>query len=180
MSRKIAPRPISPAEFAEFGDVVAARGTPDMIINEGRCARHHDLARLDVAQGRIGLSIFDSAPVRLPYQFDLVERHPLGSQTFVPMNEAGFLVIVARDENGRPGPPCAFLTYPGEAVNLLQGTWHGVLTPLHSPGRFTVIDRIGPGENLEEHRYPQAYTVVPPRAGGDVTLTPSHKENQAP
>jgi ureidoglycolate lyase len=71
-----------------------------------------------------------------------------------------FLVIVAPDENGRPGTPRAFMTQAGQGINFHRGTWHGVLTPLHEPGLFAVVDRIGDGANLEEFFFDQPYVVV--------------------
>jgi ureidoglycolate lyase len=61
--------------------------------------------------------------------------------------------------DGAPGVPRAFLTTGAQGVNLHRGTWHGVLTPLYAPGLFAVVDRIGPGANLVEHRYPAPFTV---------------------
>jgi ureidoglycolate lyase len=156
----IFPEPLTVAAFAPYGDVLDATGTPDRMINAGLCARFHDRARIDIADGRTGLSVFDAVARSLPYAFDLVERHPLGSQAFVPMTEAPFLVIVAPDEHGTPGTPRAFLTNGAQGINLHRGTWHGVLTPLQSPGLFAVLDRIGEGPNLEEYRYPQPWTVA--------------------
>jgi ureidoglycolate lyase len=156
----IFPEPLTVAAFAPYGDVLDATGTPDRMINAGLCARFHDRARIDIADGRTGLSVFDAVARSLPYAFDLVERHPLGSQAFVPMTEAPFLVIVAPDEHGTPGTPRAFLTNGAQGINLHRGTWHGVLTPLQAPGLFAVLDRIGEGPNLEEYRYPQPWTVA--------------------
>jgi len=156
----IFPEPLTVAAFAPYGDVLDATGTPDRMINAGLCARFHDRARIDIADGRTGLSVFDAVARSLPYAFDLVERHPLGSQAFVPMTQAPFLVIVAPDEHGTPGTPRAFLTNGAQGINLHRGTWHGVLTPLQSPGLFAVLDRIGEGPNLEEYRYPQPWTVA--------------------
>ncbi|MEM9780826.1 MAG: ureidoglycolate lyase, partial [Pseudomonadota bacterium] len=96
----------------------------------------------------------------LPYRLEMLERHPLGAQAFLPMTQNPFLVIVAPDAEGRPGPPRAFLTAPGQGVNYHRGTWHGVLTPLHAPGLFAVVDRIGPGQNLEEHWLDQPLTIT--------------------
>ena len=48
-----------------------------------------------------------------------------------------------------------------EGINLNRGTWHGVLTPLSAPGLFAVVDRIGPGANLQEHRFAEPWTVTP-------------------
>ncbi|HHS94784.1 MAG TPA: ureidoglycolate lyase [Rhodobacterales bacterium] len=144
-------QPLTPEAFAPFGDVLEAGGDPDMIINQGMCGRYHDRAAIDVSDGRAGISLFKASPRNLPYELEMVERHPAGSQAFLPMSEAPFLVIVAPDEGGKPGRPLAFLTAPGQGVNYHRGTWHGVLTPLHEPGLFAVIDRIGEGPNLEEH-----------------------------
>ena len=76
------------------------------------------------------------------------------------MAHVPFLVIVASDDNGTPVNPRAFLTQAGQAINFHRGTWHGVLTPLHEPGLFAVIDRIGEGVNLEEFFFDQPYVVV--------------------
>lgn len=153
-------RPIDANAFAPFGDVIDCAGDPDRIINQGLCGRYHDRARLDFADGRAGVSLFKAEPRSLPLTLEMVERHPDGSQCFIPMSMDPFLVIVAPDENGAPGTPFAFETAPGQAVNFHRGTWHGVLTPLHAPGLFAVVDRIGAGANLEEHWFPQPYSVI--------------------
>jgi len=153
--------PLTVAAFAPFGDVLDTLGNPDRIINAGLCGRWHDRARLDFGpDGRAGISLFLADPRSLPYRFDLVERHPEGSQAFLPMTPHPFLVIVAPDLDGMPGAPRAFLTDGAQGVNLHRGTWHGVLTPLHAPGRFAVVDRIGAGANLIEYRFPAAFTVT--------------------
>mgnify|MGYP005860351127 CR=1 FL=1 len=155
----LTPAPLTVEAFAPFGDVRAATGD-HRLINDGACRRHHDRARLDFGDGRAGISIFFADPRPLPYRFDLVERHPEGSQAFIPMTAHPFLVIVAPDAGGRPGPPCAFVTDGAQGINLHRGTWHGVLTPLAAPGLFAVVDRIGPGANLQEYRWPAPWTVT--------------------
>ncbi len=158
--RRITAAPLSATAFAPYGDVLEASGAPDRVINAGLCGRYHDRARLDFVDGRAGISLFLAEPRALPYRFDLIERHPEGSQAFLPMTEAPFLVIVAPDADGTPGAPLAFLTLPGQGVNLHRGTWHGVLTPLSAPGLFAVVDRIGPGANLKEYRYERPWVVA--------------------
>ena len=160
MSVHIAIEPLDQAAFAPFGDVLDTEGAPDRLINQGLCGRYHDRAQLDFGDGRAGISLFDAEPRSLPLLLDMVERHPEGSQCFVPMSHDAFLVVVAPDEEGRPGRPRAFRTAPGQAVNFHRGVWHGVLTPLSAPGLFAVIDRIGPGANLEEHWFDTPYTVA--------------------
>ncbi|WP_138424190.1 ureidoglycolate lyase [Maritimibacter alexandrii] len=160
MSGTITARPLTREAFAPYGDVLDTAGEPDKIINQGMCGRYHDRATLDFSDGRAGVSLFKAEPRALPYTLDLVERHPDGSQCFVPMSMTAFLVIVAPDMDGTPGTPEAFLTAPGQAINFHRGTWHGVLTPLEAPGLFAVIDRIGAGANLEEHHFDTPWTVT--------------------
>jgi ureidoglycolate lyase len=152
----ITPQPLTAAAFAPFGDVLDATGDFRR-INDGLCQRHHDLARLDFGDGHAGISIFNAEPRALPYAFDLIERHPAGAQAFLPMTQHPFLVIVAENPTTTPR---AFLTNGAQGINFHRGTWHGVLTPLHAPGLFAVIDRIGPGANLEEHRFATPWTVT--------------------
>ncbi|MYA88864.1 MAG: ureidoglycolate lyase [Boseongicola sp. SB0662_bin_57] len=153
-------RPLTAEAFAPFGDVLEARGDPDRIINGGRCGRFHDRARLDFGPGgRAGISVFLGETVAWPVEIALVERHPDGSQAFVSMSGHPFLVVVAPDEGGVPGTPCAFVAAPSQGVNFHRGTWHGVLAPLHAPGLFAVVDRIGGSPNLEEHWFDSPYLV---------------------
>jgi ureidoglycolate lyase len=157
--KTLRPEPLTAAAFAPFGDVLDTTGD-FRLINAGLCHRHHDRARLDFGpDARPGLSIFRAEPRALPYAFDLIERHPEGSQAFIPMTEHPFLVIVAPDPQAIPR---AFLTNGAQGINLHRGTWHGVLTPLTAPGIFAVVDRIGPTANLEEYRFSEPWTVLAP------------------
>ncbi len=160
MTRAILTQPLTPAAFTPYGDVLEVSGPPDRLINGGRAGRWHDRASIDIIDGRAGVSLFNALHVGLPYSFSLVERHPLGSQAFIPMTLDPFLVIVAPGSTEGPGHPAAFLTAPGQGINLHRGTWHGVLTPLHAPGLFAVIDRVGEGPNLQEHTYPAPWLVT--------------------
>ena len=159
MSRDIHIRPITATAFAPFGDLMDCSGAPDKIINQGLCGRFHDRARLDFVGGTAGISLFKAEPRSLPLKLDMMERHPDGSQAFVPMTQFGFLVVVAPDQDGAPGTPLAFETQPGQAINYHRGVWHGVLTPLHAPGLFAVVDRIGTGDNLEEYWFTTHWTI---------------------
>ncbi len=161
MSGRIAPEPLEAAAFAPFGEVLEAAGPPDRLINAGRCGRWHDLARLDIAEGRAGISLFRSEIAALPYRLALMERHPLGGQAFLPMGGGDWLVVAAPDAGGAPGRPRAFLARGDQGVSLGRGVWHGVLTPLSPPGLFAVVDRIGPGANLEEHRFAEPWIIAP-------------------
>ncbi len=155
MTHDISISPLSAKAFAPFGDVLNCDGDPDKIINAGLCGRFHDRAQVD-CDGRVGISLFRSELRQLPYRLDMLERHPLGSQAFIPMSMDPFLVIVADADL----QPKAFITAPGEGINFHRGVWHGVLTPLSGPGLFAVIDRIGEGANLEEHYFTTPYRVI--------------------
>ncbi|MFM7443083.1 MAG: ureidoglycolate lyase [Tabrizicola sp.] len=151
--------PLTSTAFAPFGDVLEATGD-FRLINAGLCHRHHDRATLDFGpEGLAGISIFEAVPRALPYTFDLIERHPEGSQAFLPLSQHPFLVIVSASPAEEPR---AFLTNGAQGINFHRGTWHGVLTPLHSPGLFAVVDRIGTTANLEEYHYSQPWTVIAP------------------
>lgn len=148
--------PLTATAFAPFGDLLDASGDFSL-INAGLCQRFHDRALLDFADARAGISMFQARPRSLPYSFDLIECHPEGSQAFIPMSQSPFLVIVA----GSPShTPRAFVTNGAQGINLHRGTWHGVLTPLHGPGLFAVIDRIGATANLQEHRFETSWIVT--------------------
>lgn len=156
--------PLSRAAFAPFGEVLDTEGAAHFPINGGMTERYHDLAAiaLEGPDARPLISIFIGQPYALPLELTLMERHPLGSQAFMPLDPRPFLVTVAPDADGRPGTPRAFMVPPGVGVNISINVWHGVLTALEAPSRFLVVDRGGPGTNLEEHRFAHAFTVRHP------------------
>jgi ureidoglycolate lyase len=142
--------------------VIETAGAQHYPINGGKAKRFHDLANL-VATGdnaRLVLSIFKGTPYALPLELKLVERHPLGSQAFFPLQNRPWLVIVARDENGVPSAPEAFLARGNQGVNYPANQWHGVLTPIGEPQDFLVVDRAGDGVNLQEHHYTAPFAIM--------------------
>ncbi len=160
MSKELHLTPLTQEAFAPFGEVLEVAGTPDKIINQGLCGRYHDRANIDIVDGRAGISIFKAEPRAFPISLDMMERHPQGSQAFLPMSFDPFVVVVAPDQGGTPGQPRAFLTTAGQSINFARGTWHGVLTPIHAPGLFAVVDRIGEGPNLQEHWFDTPFTIL--------------------
>lgn len=160
MSTVIRIAPLTANRFAPYGDVLDTAGAADTLINQGLCERYHDRAALDIEGGKAGISVFDAQPRSLPLTLEMLERHPIGSQAFIPMSAHGFLIVVAPDDQGKPGAPLAFESAPGQAINFHKGTWHGVLTPLHAPGLFAVVDYVGDAPNLEEHWFDEAYVVA--------------------
>ena len=160
MTQTLKTQPLTAKAFAPFGDALEIVGSPTKMINQGACGRYHDLAKLDFTDGRAGISMFHSTTCTLPYELKMVERHPDGSQAFIPMTHDPFLIVVANDQDGIPTAPQAFISQMGQAINFHRGTWHGVLTPLHDPGLFAVVDRIGNGTNLEEYHFETPYKIT--------------------
>ena len=149
-------------EFSPYGQVIEKPGSNNFPINNGKCIRHHALAHADViGEGaETIISIFSGQPYALPHTVDLVERHPLGSQAFYPLGRNPWLIIVCDDDEGRPVNPSCFLASPDQGVNLNRNTWHSVLTPLIEAGDFLVVDRGGPGDNLEEYHFEEEQKFV--------------------
>ncbi|MEQ8335350.1 ureidoglycolate lyase [Nisaea sp.] len=161
MSRTIRAEPLTAEDFAPFGTVIEAAGSPSFMINAGLCGRYHDLARPETdTDGTVSLSVGRSEAVTLPLSLTMMERHPFGSQAFVPMAGDRFLVIVAEDRDGAPGTPRAFLTNGHQGIQYRMNCWHGVLAPVTGPANFLIVDRVGPGDNLEEHHLAAPYTIV--------------------
>ena len=148
-SRPLAVEPLTAVTFRPFGEVIAASEAASRYpINAGYAERLHDVARLDTQAdgGRPVLSLFRAKPRSLPMRIELLERHLLGSQAFMPLMAQRFLVVVAPPG---PAPDAAslrcFLAAPGQGVNYARGTWHHPLIALDAGGDFLVIDRGGPG-----------------------------------
>lgn len=154
MNRAIRARPLTAAAFAPFGDVIETAADPVM-INNGTTERHHDLAKVDImGQGAHTLiNIFRGQPFTLPVEIMMMERHPLGSQAFMPLSDRPYLVVIAPDENGSPGEPVAFLA-ENCGVNYRANVWHHPLISLEAVSDFLVVDRGGNGVNLEEADIP--------------------------
>jgi ureidoglycolate lyase len=154
-------RPLTREAFAPFGDVLETEGAPSFPINAGKCVRYHDLAKVETTgkKARPMISLLRGEPYPLPLELNMVERHPLGSQAFIPLSEHPFLVVVAEETADGPGQPIAFKTAPGQGVNIGRNVWHGILTPLEGISEFAVVDRGGEGINLEEHFYKTPFLI---------------------
>lgn len=151
--RILTPQPLTPAVFAQFGDVIAADASHDVrLINEGHTQRCHDLAGLDLLRGggRPAVSIFRSRPKPAPLTLTTMERHPLSSQAFMPLGGRPWLVVVAPAGEFDPARLVAFLAGPEQGVNYHAGIWHHYCLALEAESDFLVIDRVGPGDNCDE------------------------------
>ncbi|MBO6901592.1 MAG: ureidoglycolate lyase [Rhizobiaceae bacterium] len=163
--KTILAEPLTRAAFAEFGDVLDMDGEAPRIINGGMTERFHGLAKVEAAGEEAGVlvSIFRGQPYEFPLRLKMVERHPLGSQAFMPLSPRPFLVAVCRDSPSGPLAPRAFLTRPGQGVNYRRNLWHAVLTPIVEAQDFLVVDRGGKGNNLEEHYFDEPYLIELPK-----------------
>ncbi len=157
----ITAQPLTRDAFAPFGDVLDTDWPNRFAINNGKCERFHELATVEAegANARAIISIFKGTPYGFPLKLTMVERHPLGSQAFMPLSPRPFLVVVCPDGPKGPGTPHAFLTAPGQGVNYRRNTWHAVLTPIGEPQDFLVVDRGGDGNNLEEFHFADPWDI---------------------
>ena len=156
-------KPLTRDAFAPFGDVIETDGAHHYPINNGTTERFHDLAKVDVSQegGAPLINIFRGQPFTPPIAITMVERHPLGSQAFVPLSGAPYLVVAAPGgDDGAPGDPQAFLAQGTQGVNYARCVWHHPLISLQQVSEFLVVDRGGPGNNLEEFDYPADRWVI--------------------
>lgn len=155
MMREVVPIPLTAEAFAPYGEVIEASDRArQMPINYGHGTRFHDLARIDVGDrgSHAIVSIFRAKPLEPPI-LKIVERHPLGSQAFVPLTGRPYLVAVAPAGDFDPARLTVFRAAPTQGVNYAKGTWHHFLLALEAESDFLVIDREdrdAPGENLDE------------------------------
>lgn len=153
--------PLTADAFAPFGDVMDARTAASFPINAGRTQRHHDLAKVETLgeNAHTLINIFVSQPITLPLALTFLERHPQGSQAFMPLHEERFIVVVAPPgEHIDPSDVRAFVTDGRQGVNYHAGTWHAIQSVLEREGEFLVVDRGGEGNNCDE--FPLAITVT--------------------
>ena len=162
MPQSLEIQPLTRTAFARFGDLVEADPASMRLINGGTTERFHALGHAQaLGEGaEVIISLFRGQPRALPYSVDMMERHPLGSQSFHPLQDRPWLVVVARDEGGRPGRPLVFLARGDQGVNYRANVWHHPLMALEGPSDFLVVDRSGPGNNLEEYFYETAYLIA--------------------
>ncbi len=147
------PIPLTRSKFAAFGEVIELQNAQQISINDGLTTRFHDLLSLDTGaqNGRTLINLFRTEPLPLPHKIIKMERHPLGSQAFLPLQEIPFLVLVGRaGETLSSADLTLFKTDGKQGINLYKNTWHHFQIVLNSRQDFLVIDRGGDGENLQE------------------------------
>lgn len=148
----LAIEPLTHEAFAPFGDVIELAGATQIPINLGTTIRYHDLAKVDVTDegGRTLVNLFRGQPRELPFEVKMLERHPLGSQAFVPLYDKPYLVVVAPAGDLDVTQIRAFVSRGWQGVNYAKGVWHHPLIALDEVSDFIVVDRGGDGLNLNE------------------------------
>ena len=161
MNKIITARPLARENFEPFGEVIDFDTDSHYSINEGRCERYHALAKPEATgpNGHVLINLFRGTPYDFPLKLTMVERHPFGSQAFIPLSPRPFVVVACPNGPDGPGEPVAFLTAPGQGVNYPRGLWHGVLTPIGEAQDFVVVDRGGDGSNVEEFHFSHPYEI---------------------
>jgi ureidoglycolate lyase len=144
--------PLTESAFAAFGHVVDVLSVAPLEINQGFATRFNDLAEIDVQAdgGRTQICLFTAEPRPTPIIISLMERHPLGSQLFYPLQDRPWLVVVCQDPTDASSYR-SFRASGRQGVNYARNAWHHPLLVLDPQSRFIVVDRVGPGSNLEEH-----------------------------
>ncbi|UOO81283.1 ureidoglycolate lyase [Uruburuella testudinis] len=157
--------PLTKAAFAPFGDVLEIEGSHWFHINNGTTERYHRLAdvQIDGADGRPVISLARGDAFHAPLKIAMLERHPLGSQAWIPFNRTPFIVVVAPDgANGRPDTTKmrAFYAAGHQGVNYHLGTWHHPLMSFGTRGEFIVVDRAGTAANCDEVFFEQSWQIA--------------------
>lgn len=161
-ARELVVEPLTAAAFAPFGEVVEAGGR-SQAINAGTAEQFAGLARVEVAAegGSPCVSIYRARARNLPLAIAMLERHPLGSQLFMPLSGEPFVVVVAPPaDSPDPAAVRAFVATGRQGVNYRCGTWHHPLIAL-AAADFLVLDRAGPGANCDEFRFADGGLLLP-------------------
>lgn len=157
MTPGLSVEPLTRAAFAPFGDVIETAGAEHFTINQGTTERYNNLSHIDVLaeDGWPQISIFRSQPRPQPITLELMERHPLGTQAFYPLQDRAWLVVVAEPGSDPLDPRClrAFRATGQQGVSYARNVWHHPLLVLRPDSDFLIVDRGGPGSNLEERAF---------------------------
>lgn len=147
--------PLASDIFSPYGDVIETEGANHFSINKGTIERYHDLASVTIGAGNGGRALISIVSVNtitaLPAQIKLVERHPLGSQAFIPMDNTPMIVVVApAGDDFQIETLQAFVTNGRQGINYHPGIWHMPLIAPKLEQQWLVVDRGGPGNNCDE------------------------------
>ena len=146
----IKPKKITKENFAKFGDVISTQNIKPMDINNGYAKRFDNLADINTSNNNAtaSMSIFSALKRSFPMKIDMMEKHPLGSQAFIPMKETNFIAFVAPlGDKPEISKIESFIVSPGIGINYKPGIWHFPLISTENMN-FLVVDRKGAGDNL--------------------------------
>ncbi|PSW18302.1 ureidoglycolate lyase [Photobacterium sanctipauli] len=152
-ARQLTIEPLTREAFAPFGDVIDKEVSEYFMINNGSTRRYHRMADVDVTEGggEPIISIFQATPLEYPLPIKMMERHPLGSQAFIPLLGNPYLILVApKGDTPDPSKLRAFLSNGRQGVNYHKGVWHHPVLALTDSDQFLIVDRAGPGNNCDE------------------------------
>ena len=152
-ARRLELEPLTAEAFTPFGDVIQRQGVIPEVINYGRTQKYPDLALADTGEGggETTMHLYRSQAATLPFHIERMERHPLGSQAFMPLHQQPFPVIVA-PAGDEPDIRTirGFITNGEQGINYHRGVWHHYQISLNEICDYLVIDRAGPEHNCEE------------------------------
>ncbi len=146
--------PLTGGRFAPYGEVIETARDVSGAMNAARFERFDDLCNIElINDGQIAVSIARCrTPTTLPLRLDLIERHPLGSQAFIPLSPCKMVIVVAPpEESVDAGDLCAFVSNGRQGINYRRGTWHMPLISFTAGQEYLIIDRGGNEPNCDEH-----------------------------
>ena len=157
--------PLNQHTFSAYGDVIETHKRDFFHINDAHTERYHALVTTEIiGEAHAGISIFRNIKqTEIPFSVSMLERHPNGSQAFIPMQGQAFLIVVAPaldDQTPDISKLCAFISDGTQGVNYHAGTWHHPLLTLEAPSNFAVVDRIGIGHNCDVYQFNEVLNIV--------------------
>ncbi|WP_313514209.1 ureidoglycolate lyase [Pseudomonas sp.] len=161
--RKLIIEPLTKEAFAPFGDVIETEGSDYFMINNGSTRRYHKLATVEtnLPEDQAIISIFRAEALAMPLTIRMLERHPRGSQAFVPLLGKPFLVVVAPlGDTPDPAQVRAFISDGRQGVNYRRAVWHHPVLAIAAQDDFLVVDRSGAGNNCDEHFFDESEQLL--------------------
>ena len=158
----INPKKINRSNFSSYGDLITTEDVNPIDINAGYAKRFDNLANLDTSkdEGETIVSIFSAVKRDFPMRIGMMEKHPLGSQAFIPMKETTFLCFVAPPgEFPEISKIESFIVPPKKGINYKSGIWHFPLISTEDTN-FVVLDRKGNGDNLIIHKFEKEKIIL--------------------
>jgi len=163
MTITLVPKPLTKERFAPYGDVIESVIDRTAAMNASRFERVDDLCNIEMSEGgRVAVSIARCRiATSLPYRIDMVERHPLGSQAFMPLGPSQMIVVVAPPEESVEAADLrAFVSNGRQGINYRRGTWHMPLIAFEAGQEFLIIDRAADAPNCDQHSLDETVVLV--------------------